>query len=1160
MSFQIDKAFVLVISAAFLAQFNEVCADEAAITNREAVEFFERRVWPVLVEHCVKCHGPRKQESGLRLDSREAILKGGDSGPAARSAKPKESLLVKAVRRTGDLKMPPDKPLKPDQVEAISRWVMLGLPWPKSTTSPIAGGDDRTSHWAFQPVVRPEPPGVKDKAWPITDVDRFVLSRLEAKQLQPAPRADPVMLIRRATFDLIGLPPTAEEVLAFEEAFQKDANAAWRGLIDRLLESPHYGERQGRFWLDVARYADNKGYVFFEQKNFPWAWTYRDWVVRAFNEDMPYDRFVKLQLAADQMAGQAGSGDPADLAAMGFLTLGPRFSNNTHDILDDRIDVVTRGLLGLTVTCARCHDHKFDPIPQADYYSLYGVFRSSREPTLRPLLTAAPDTDQYREFSKGMQERIGKLESFITTQRDGMMLGARKRAAEYLIAAHKKRNHPTTENFMLLTDKGAIIPAMLRRWEAYLKRARRRKDPVWEAWFRFSDLPDAEFAERAKKVHAELRQLASASVPSPLGGEGGRRPDEGAVQQIESEPKQDSTTPSPALRPPSPPKGEGTVNALVRKAFSGEPPKSMEDVAKIYGALLAKIDLKWQKQLERSDAAAIRLEDDSAEALRQVLYGQGSPPMVPQELGWGFLDLLPDRPTQGEFKKLLGEVEKFSTSGAGAPPRAMVLVDSVPYEPVIFQRGNPNREGAAVPRRFLKLLSPADRPSFATGSGRLELARAIVDPKNPLTARVLVNRIWQQHFGTGLVETPSDFGLRSASPSHPKLLDWLASEFVAGSWSIKKLHRLIMTSAAYRQSSVAAPVVPQKAELADSANRLLWKFPRRRLGFEAMRDAHLAVSGALDRRLGGAPANVLSGYNGRRTLYGFVNRMDLPGLMRTFDFPEPAATSPGRESTTVPQQALFFLNHSFVSETAARVLRRADVSRFTDPTEKLGQIHRILFGRSPSDDELALAGQFLNQPDEETAPPTAWEYGYGGVDEETKRVSKFAELAHWTGSRWQAGPTLPDGKLGWVFHDKTGGHPASSNDRCFVLRWTAPVTGEFEISGKLTHRPEPGNGVRGRIVSSGHGILGEWKVDQSEVDTPVAKVSAKAGETIDFVVDWQGHITHDEFEWPIVISQLTPNRRKSQWDSKRDFAGAGSDPWTDYVHALMMTNEFVFLE
>ena len=1081
---------------------------QSAGFSRQTIEFFERRVRPVLLERCVKCHGAEKQESGLRLDSREAVLRGGDSGPAAVPKKPVESLLVEAVRRTGDFKMPPDKPLKPNEAAAIARWVEAGLPWPDAGAMETGNGEASKSHWSFQSVTRSAPPEVRATDWPLTDIDRFVLSRLETRQLQPAPKANSVMLIRRATFDLIGLPPTPEEVLAFEEAFRHDEKAAWRALLDRLLQSPHYGERQGRFWLDVARYADNKGYVFFEQKNFPWAWTYRDWVVRAFNEDMPYDRFVKLQLAADQMQAE-----PADLAAMGFLTLGPRFSNNTHDILDDRIDVVTRGLLGLTVTCARCHDHKFDPIPQEDYYSLYGVFRSSREPTLRPLLTEPPDSDEYRKFAKGLQERIGKLESFIATQREGMMKGSRERVAEYLLAAHKKRNHPTTENFMLLTDKGAIIPAMLHRWEVYLKRMRRAKDPVWEAWFRFSDLPAGEFAEQAKPIHAAVIQNASRFV-----------------------------------------------NSRVAAAFAGELPNSMADVAKVYGELLAAIEAEWQQTLKENPKVD-RLKDNDSEALRQVLYGPGSPPMVPRELGWGFLDLLPDRPTQGEFKKLLGEVEKFSTSGTGAPPRAMVLVDSaVAYDPVVFLRGNPNREGQSVPRQFLMRLSPQDRSPFENGSGRLDLAKKIVSPTNPLTARVIVNRIWQQHFGTGLVETASDFGLRSSPPSHPELLDWLASEFIAEGWSIKHLHRRILESVVYQQSSVPAEATSSKAMLVDSANRLLWKFPRRRLSFEAMRDAHLAVAGALDSRSGGPSANVLSGYNGRRTLYGFVNRMDLPGLMRTFDFPEPAATSPGRELTTVPQQALFFLNHSFVSETAGRILRRADVSALKDPTEKLEQIHRILFGRVPTEGEMALAGQFLNQDENSVSVPTAWKYGYGGVDEKTKRVSKFAELTHWTGSRWQAGPSLPDGKLGWVFHDKTGGHPASSNDRCFILRWTAPVSGDFEIQGGLAHRPEPGNGVRGRIVSSEHGILGEWKVDQSQIDTPVAKVSVKSGQTIDFVVDWQGHITHDEFEWPVVINHFTENPRKARWDSKREFRGASSDPWMDYVHALLMTNEFVFLE
>ncbi len=1069
-------------------------------------DFFESRIRPLLITHCLACHGEKKQESGLRLDSRAGILSGGESGPAARPNQPEASLIVQVIRQTGDVQMPPDGKLSPDQIDAISNWIQRGLPWPDSSPVPAqAASPDPKSHWAFQQVQHPRPPAVKDQNWPITKIDHFVLARLEANKLTPADQASPTTLIRRATFDLLGLPPTAEQVTAFESASRDDPQTAWTALIDRLLDSPHYGERQARHWLDVARYADNKGYVFFEQKDYPWAWTYRDWVIQAFNDDLPYDQFLLWQLAADKIKVD----DPGSLAAMGFLTVGPRFMNNTHDVIDDRIDVVTRGLLGLTVTCARCHDHKFDPVPQEDYYSLYGIFRSSIEPMLPPLIQRVPDSEQYRSFEAGLQQRITKLETFIDSQREAMMDGARTRAAEYLLAVHHKRNHPTTENFMLLTEKGALIPAMVHRWEVYLRTAKRNGDPVWSLWHRFSNLPEANFAVLAAKL--------SVSLPAEV----------------------------------------ANVNPLVQKAFASDPPNSMEDVAKTYAELLNRIDALWRQQLEGGEVAKTRLDDDAAEQIRQVFYGAGSPPMVPRELSWGFLDLLPDRPTQGEFKKLLGEVEKFRTSGAGAPPRAMVLVDSQePYEPVVFARGNPNREGDRVPRRFLKVLSEDERPTFQDGSGRLELARAIIAPNNPLTARVFVNRIWQQHFGRGLVQTASDFGLRSSPPSHPELLDFLAAEFVASGWSVKKLHRLIMTSAVYKQSSDVARSAQQGAMQIDSANHLLWKFPRRRLDFESMRDAHLAVAQSLDTTLGGPPVRILNGYHRRRTIYGFVDRMDLPGLMRTFDFPEPAATSPGREVTTIPQQALFFLNHEFVAETARRVLRRGDVKQLMDHSDKLDRIHRVLFGRKPTTFERLLADAFLNRK-ENVQEPKHWAYGYGSVDEESMRVMRFAELKHWTGSRWQAGPNLPDPKLGWLFHDRTGGHPAASHDRCFIRRWTAPVSGVFEIDGKLAHRPEPGNGVRGRVISSHDGLLGQWTVDQSESETKIEKVAVQAGQTIDFVVDFQEQILHDEFEWPIII-RLTDS--DSQWDSQKDFVGPGSDPWADYVHALLMTNEFAFVE
>lgn len=1110
--------------------------------SSEDIEFFERKIRPILVERCVKCHGPKKQESGLRLDSRMAILKGGDSGPAARVGSPGSNLLIEAVRGSDDLKMPPDEPLKPAEIVALVKWVQLGLPWPNEETSPDAEAE-ADSHWAFQPVVRPQVPVEKDADWAKSDVDRFVLSRLDQAGLIPSAEASARALIRRATFDLTGLPPTVKDVAKFEAEYSADPDAAYRRIIDQLLDSPHYGERQGRHWLDVARYADNKGYVFFEEKEFPWAWTYRDWVIRSFNEDLPYNQFVTHQLAADLLNtgiqktdnAEGNKSDHGSLAAMGFLTLGARFMNNTHDIIDDRIDVVTRGLMGLTVTCARCHDHKFDPIPQADYYSLYGIFRSSHEPTLRPLFESTPDTDEYRAFEKGMVERVAALRKFEDGQRQLIMKGARERAGDYLLAVHRKRNQPSTENFMLLADKGGLIPAVIHRWEGYLKTARRNNDPVWTLWHRLSELPEEGFEVAAGKL---LKTMVS----------------------VGDAPNEKSTDFDPTV----------IGNRIVLAAFLKSPPKSMVDVAQQYGALFKDVDQEWTDALKQAgpQQQPTSLSDEDSEGLRQVLYGVGSPPMIPKQLGWGFLDLIPDRPTQAEFKKLIGEVEKWSRTGPGAPPRAMVLVDSeVPYQPVIFQRGNPNREGRAVPRRIPEILSNSERPEFNTGSGRLELARAIVDPTNPLTARVFVNRIWMQHFGTGIVDTPSDFGLRSSAPTHPELLDWLASEFVDGGWSVKKLHRLVMNSAVYRQSTEAAPTAVSRAITVDAANRLLWKFPRRRLDFESTRDSLLAASGALDRKLGGPASNVLNGFVPRRTVYGFVNRMDLPGLMRAFDFPEPAATSPGRETTTIAPQALYFLNDDFVTECARRLLARPEVVSLCGPQlvpDRIRRIYRILFSRDATADEIAVAGSFLQQPKGDTsAASKTWSYGYGGVDEKSGKVTGFGQLTYWTGSRWQAGAKLPDPELGWVFHEKHGGHPASSNDRCAIRRWTSPVSGRIEIKSRMKHLPEPGNGVRGRIVSSTKGILGEAKVDHSEAELNVDSIEVEPGDTIDFVADWQGQILHDEHEWRITIrlvdsGDLASKTNVPNWDAQRDFVGGGTDVWTDYVHALMMTNEFVF--
>jgi hypothetical protein len=839
-------------------------------------EFFERSVRPILVERCLSCHGPDKQRGGFRLDSRTAALAGGNDGPSILPGKPAESRLIAALRHTGELKMPPTGKLPAGEIATLEKWVAVGAPWPASVKLLPPGRVEKVAaeHWSFRPVKRPPVPG--DGAG--HPIDAFLRARLAEKKLTLSPEADRRTLLRRLSFDLLGLPPTPAEVATFETDRSPDA---YEKVVDRLLASPHYGERWGRHWLDVARYADNKGYVFFEDKNFPWAWTYRDYVIAAFNRDLPYDRFLLEQMAADQIE----LNDRKSLAALGFLTVGGHFLGNTHDIIDDRIDIITRGVMGLTVTCARCHDHKFDPIPSADYYALYGVFRSCTEPTIPPLWGPAPETEDYKKFAAELADREKKLTDFVLAKHRDLVTQARARAGDYLLAAHLARNQPPADDFMLIADKDDLNPAMIARWRAFLEATRKRRDPTWAAWHRYADLPDATFATAAQGV-----------------------------------------------------KLDASDNALVRAAFA-VPPKTMKEVAESYGKLLANVEKAWKEAGEKAPLA-----DPDAEALRSALYGPTAPADAPLALDWGFLDLFPDRATQAEYEKLIKALESHAAKG---PPRSMVLLDAErPYEPRIFQRGQPNRQGDPVPRQFPKVLAP-DRKPFTTGSGRLELARAISSKDNPLTARVFVNRVWMHHFGRGLVTTPGDFGLRGDPPTHPELLDWLASEFVTNGWSVKKLHRLIVTSAAFRQTSVDR----DDGLAVDPENRVLWKQNRRRLEFEPLHDALLAVSGSLDTTLGGPAVQLFSNKVTRRAVYGYIDRLEFPSLLATFDVPSPAASSPERTTTTVAPQALYLMNGPFARDAARRLLTIPSFRTAKSPMEKLDALYLAAFARNPSESE-----------------------------------------------------------------------------------------------------------------------------------------------------------------------------------------------------------------
>jgi mono/diheme cytochrome c family protein len=1080
-----------------------------AWSSTEDGEVFEKEIRPLLIENCGKCHGAEKQRAGLRIDSRKALLEGGESGPSLVPGHPDKSLLISAIRQSGELRMPPGRKLRDDQIATLERWVAAGAPWPADL---IAGQNDdvRRRHWAFQPVVAPIPPTVRRPDWCRTPIDAFILSRLEAAGLEPSPPADRRALIRRASYDLTGLPPSPAEV----DAFVADPDpSAFARVVDRLLASEQHGEQWARHWLDVARYSDTKGYVYArEERFFVQAPAYRDWVVKAFNDDMPYDRFLRLQVAADQVA----PGDRSALAAMGFLTMGRRFLGVTRDIIDDRIDVLTRGTMGLTVGCARCHDHKFDPIPTADYYSLYGVFQNCVE-RLEPIADLGQTDAPTEAFRVELDKRREALRSGLASSRAEASRRVRERVTDYLMAQRDLKAIPE-EGFDVVVGKGDVVPAFVRRWKNYLDAASKVDDPIFRPWRRFAGLRDDEFASRAAEVTLELRKSGS-----------------------------------PALNP------------LIAKAFA-EPTTSIREVAGRYGKLFAEVDRQW-RELRKASSPEV-LPDADAESLRQVLHAPSSPCEVPDEpivsSEWFF-----DTDTIVAMWKLQGDVDRWLIQSPMAPPHAVTLVDrNEMREARIFRRGNPANQGDEVSRHFLSVIAGPHPKPYTQGSGRLELARAITDPTNPLTARVWVNRVWLHHFGSGLVRTPSDFGLRAEPPSHPELLDWLARRLVDEGWSTKALHRMILLSSTYQQTS-AAPVDSRSREQAlrvDPENRLLWRMNPRRLTFEEARDTLLAASGELDRRVGGRAAELFpaGGTNVRRTLYGLVDRQFLSSVLRIFDFANPDLHIPLRSETTVPQQALFALNHPFLAGRAKALAARV---RGTDPSEAIRQLYRASYQREPTAAQIRVAQGFLDSATQETRPTPApetlaWSYGYGAVDAAADRVENFRPLPHFNGSAWGGGPKWPDPTLGWVQLTAQGGHAGNDLQHAAIRRWTSPGKATVAIRSTASHEVAAGDGIRCWVISSRRGVLKSAEVHNTKIEFDAEPVEVEAGDTIDFVVDFREGLNSDQYLWSPKIRELGP-ASTANWDATRDFVGPTEPrltPLEQLAQVLLMANESMFVD
>ncbi|WP_207394662.1 PSD1 and planctomycete cytochrome C domain-containing protein [Bremerella alba] len=871
----------------------------------EHIEFFEKSVRPVLIKRCIECHGPEKQESGLRLDARSAIVEGGDSGKVVVAGKPDESSLVQAVRYE-TTEMPPSGQIPAEEIAAIEQWVKLGMPWPEEA-EPLRPAsfderlvDDKQHHWAYQPIQNPPAPKTEGD-WATNDIDRFVHRRLSEAGIAPSEQADRRILIRRATFDLTGLPPTAEEVAAFVN--DKDANA-FEKVIDRLLASDQYGVKWGRIWLDVARYSDTRGYLNDGQdRRFPYAHAYRDYVIDAFNRDTPYDEFIKEQIAADYFAEE---GDRR-LAGLGLIRIGRQFLKR-QDTIDDRIDVVTRGVLGLTVACARCHDHKYDAISTADYYGLYGIFDQLEETT--PLVGPIDADPLYPEFKKKLDELQGELDQHIAKVDRAIRLESSTHFFDLIVRAVSKKQAVEIAKFeQNELDSKNVRPHLVSKWKQFADREWKPNDPVWGPLFKARELGDDPYASQAETLLVDWT-----SEQSPL-------------------------------------------NPAVRDALKAAQPMTLPALVDTYDELLKPIGQAYRDAGFLKEAVD-KLEGPQAE-IAKSLFGRFSP-LILDDNDVRRANFTSDRNHQ---KKLEGKIRGHEIDSPGSSPRAMAVVDRDKiHDPQIFLRGDPGRRGDRVPRQFVRVLNDESDSAYTNGSGRLELAEDIVADDNPLTARVMANRVWMGHFDQPLVLTPGDFGIRSDPPTLPLLLDHLATSLQSNGWSLKKLHKYIMLSSTYQQSSKDRPEVREK----DPENRLVWRMNRRRLSFEEMRDGMLAASGALDASLGGRAVKILEvPFLPRRTVYGFVDRQDLPNLYRAFDYPSPDAMSPDRSKTSVPQQALYLLNSPFVQRQAQWVTEMWKDDKSLSDDQRLERLFQTLLQRSPTEQESEMLLKYVESSNDE---------------------------------------------------------------------------------------------------------------------------------------------------------------------------------------------------
>lgn len=944
---------------------------------------FEQHVRPILKTYCLDCHGGgEKPEGGLDLRLKRFIVKGGEAGSALQVGQPDASHLLQRIKNG---EMPPsEKKVPAAQIAVIEQWIMAGAPTVRDEPETIAPGlgitAEERAYWAYQPVRRPPLPTVKNRAEIRTAIDEFIEAKLEVSDLSLKTEADRFTLLKRAFFDLIGLPPTVDEV---EQFLSDQSPDAFERLLDRLMASPHHGERWGRHWLDVAGYADSEGDGSVDTIR-PYIYKFRDYVIRSLNADKPFDQFLIEQLAGDEQVAAPHRNLTPDqqekLVATGFLRMAadptasgqgePEASRN--QVMADTLKIVSSSLLGLSVGCAQCHDHRYDPISQMDYFQLRAIF----EPSLNWKAWVIPRdrvislyTDDDRARAASVDAEAGKLQAAYNEKRDKFVSDAFDKELE---------KHPAENR-----DK----------------------------------LRDA-FKTAADKRTEEQKMLVASN-------------------------------PSLNLNP---------------------------------GVLY-----------QYNAAAAEELKKDEA-----VI-------------------------TQKRAEKPVEDFISVLVEPAGANPQT-----------AIFHRGDHRQPKSIVPPADLSIAAPDgqrfviadDDAALPTSGRRLAWARHLTNGQHPLLGRVLMNRFWLHHFGRGIVDTPSEFGLLGTRPTHPELLDWLATEFPRRGWSAKQMHRVIMTSTAYRQSALRQ----ERDNARDADGALYSRFPVRRLEAEIVRDRAIAVAGRLNDTLYGKPVEVTEDFAGqvhvkddlpRRSVYIQDRRSKPVSLLAAFDAPVMTVNCERRPSSTVAPQSLMLMNGDFLLAQADHLAKRLRDNTPADFEQTVTAPLALRFGSHRS----------------------AWQYGYGYVEEPAAGTvgglgrTQFTVAPHFTGSTWQGGPTLPDPAIGYVILHAAGGHAGNDQQHAVIRRWTAPRDGVINVTGKLRHLSDNGDGVRSRVVTSCGGIAGTWAAKGGDIDTPVANLTVKAGDTVDLVTDCRENVNSDSFEWIVQIELTDAGGGHERWDSAAEFHG-----------------------